>query len=64
MECADCHTSFANRSVTHWDVHLPDGSYVTVCTPCFDRRDQARPVEKGPSRSRSPAKSRAKARNP
>ena len=42
MECADCHTSFASRSVFHWDVHLPEGGYVTVCTPCFEKRDQSR----------------------
>ncbi|MDE1821918.1 MAG: hypothetical protein KGJ23_13860 [Euryarchaeota archaeon] len=42
MECADCHKSFADRHVFHWDVHLPEGGYVTVCTPCFEKRDQSR----------------------
>lgn len=51
MECADCHTSFKDRTITEWDVHLPDGTYVTVCTPCFEKRDAARPPLK---RDRSP----------
>lgn len=62
MECADCHKSFANRSITEWDVHLPDGTYITVCTPCFEKRDQARPGDDAPEKPpKAPAKAKPKA---
>jgi|ACXJ01.1.fsa_nt_gi hypothetical protein len=40
LECADCHRSFADRSVTQWDVHVEDKIYITVCSACFEKRDQ------------------------
>ena len=58
MECADCHTSFASRSVFHWDVHLPEGGYVTVCTPCFEKRDRSRISSERRETEKSPTKKR------
>ncbi len=40
LECADCHRSFQDRSVTQWDVHVEDKVYITVCSACFEKRDQ------------------------
>lgn len=40
--CADCGHEFADRSETRWDVHLPDGDYIVVCSACFQKRDDAR----------------------
>lgn len=45
-ECADCHKKFTDRLETRWDVHMPDGTYIVVCSPCFQKRDAVRaPVD-------------------
>lgn len=44
-ECADCHHKFTDRLETQWDVHMPDGTYIVVCSPCFQKRDAARATE-------------------
>ncbi len=41
-QCADCHKRFTDRLETRWDVHMPDGTYIVVCSPCFQKRDAAR----------------------
>ncbi|MDE1819579.1 MAG: hypothetical protein KGJ23_06305 [Euryarchaeota archaeon] len=40
--CADCHKKFTDRLETRWDVHMPDGTYIVVCSPCFQKRDAVR----------------------
>jgi hypothetical protein len=44
-QCADCHHKFTDRLETQWDVHMPDGTYIVVCSPCFQKRDAARAPE-------------------
>jgi hypothetical protein len=45
-ECSDCHKKFTDRLETRWDVHMHDGTYIVVCSPCFQKRDSARaPVD-------------------
>lgn len=45
-ECADCHHAFTDRLEMQWDVRLPDGSFLIVCSACFQKREANRaPVD-------------------
>lgn len=43
--CGDCKKRFG-KDATQWDVHVGGGQYITVCTPCFEKRDKSRPSSK------------------
>ncbi len=40
--CADCGKPFADRFQMRWDVRTKDGSFLVVCSSCFERREAAR----------------------
>jgi hypothetical protein len=41
-QCADCKKRFG-KDESRWDVHIGGGEYLTVCTPCFEKRDRRHP---------------------